>query len=58
MGRLREGGARCGATLVATLDAMVHQGHVDGDYEVALDAVLGVHPFVMSPTDGLPWVEI
>jgi hypothetical protein len=37
---------------------MVHQGHVDGDYEVALDAVLGVHPFVMSPTDGLPWVEI
>jgi choline kinase len=51
-------GRAAGATLVATLDAMIRQGHVDGDYEVALDALLNVHPFVMCPTAGLPWVEI
>ena len=51
-------GRAAGADLVATLDAMVRQGHVDGDYEVALDAVLGAHAFVMCPTGGLPWIEI
>ena len=51
-------GRAAGAALAATLDAMVRQGHVDGDYEVALDALLGNHPFAMCPTAGLPWVEI
>ena len=51
-------GRTAGAALAATLDAMVRQGHVDGDYEVALDALLGSHPFAMCPTAGLPWVEI
>ena len=41
-----------------TLDAMVREGRVDGDYEVALDGLLARHPFAMCPTDGLPWIEI
>ena len=47
-----------GAALAAGLDAMVREGRVDGDYEVALDDLLGRHPFTMCPTDGLPWIEI
>jgi len=51
-------GRAAGAALVATLGAMVGQGQVDGDYEVAIDALLATHPFTMCPTAGLPWVEI
>jgi L-glutamine-phosphate cytidylyltransferase len=51
-------GRRAGAALATGLDAMVGQGHVDGDYEVALDTILGDHPFAMCPTAGLPWIEI
>jgi choline kinase len=51
-------GRAAGAALVATLGGMIGQGQVDGDYEVALDAILGSHPFVMQSTAGLPWVEI
>jgi L-glutamine-phosphate cytidylyltransferase len=51
-------GRAAGAALAAALDAMVRDGHVDGDYEVALDGLLARHPFTMCPTDGLPWVEI
>jgi choline kinase len=51
-------GRAAGADLVATLDTLVRQGHVEGDYEVALDAVLGTHRFVVCPTGGLPWIEI
>jgi choline kinase len=51
-------GRAAGAALVATLGTMIGQGQVDGDYEVALDAILGTHPFVMQPTTGLPWIEI
>jgi choline kinase len=47
-----------GVDLVATLDGMVRDGRVDGDYEVALDALLGNHAFTMCPTAGLPWIEI
>ena len=47
-----------GSALVDTLDSMVSRGQVDGDYEVAIDALLGTHPFTMSPTAGLPWIEI
>ena len=59
VGRLREGGTRGGTALSArTLDAMVRQGHVDGDYEVASTPSSATHPFTMCPTDGLPWIEI
>jgi choline kinase len=51
-------GRDAGATLTATLDGMVREGRVDGDYEVALDALLHQHPFAMCPTDGFPWIEI
>jgi choline kinase len=51
-------GRAAGGLLASTLDAMVRQGHVDGDYEVALDSLLGTHPFTMCPTTGLPWIEI
>jgi choline kinase len=51
-------GRAAGADLAAGLDAMVRDGRVDGDYEVALDALLGRHAFAMCPTDGLPWIEI
>ena len=51
-------GRAAGAALAATLDGMVREGRVDGDYEVALDALLDRHPFAMCPTDGLPWIEI
>ena len=40
------------------LDAMVREGRVDGDYEVAIDGLLARHPFAMCPTAGLPWIEI
>ena len=51
-------GRPAGAALAATLGAMVGQGQVDGDYEVAIDALLAAHPFTLCPTAGLPWVEI
>jgi choline kinase len=51
-------GRAAGADLVATLDAMVRDGRVDGDYEVALDTLLGDHAFTMCLTAGLPWIEI
>jgi choline kinase len=51
-------GRAAGVALADTLDGMVSQGQVDGDYEVAIDAVLGRHPFTMCSTDGLPWIEI
>jgi choline kinase len=51
-------GRDAGATLAATLDGMVREGRVDGDYEVALDALLHQYPFAMCPTDGFPWIEI
>jgi choline kinase len=47
-----------GSALAAGLDAMVREGRVDGDYEVALDGLLAGHPFAMCPTAGLPWIEI
>jgi len=47
-----------GAALAAELDTMVREGHVDGDYEVALDGLLARHPFTMCSTAGLPWIEI
>jgi choline kinase len=51
-------GRAVGAALAAILDQMVRHGHVDGDYEVAIDDALAEHPFAMCSTDGLPWVEI
>jgi choline kinase len=51
-------GRAAGAALAAALDGMVREGRVDGDYEVALDGLLGHHPFTMCPTAGLPWIEI
>ena len=51
-------GRAAGAALADALDTMVREGHVDGDYEVALDGLLARHPFTMCPTAGLPWVEI
>jgi choline kinase len=51
-------GRAAGAVLAVTLDDMVRAGRVDGDYEVALDALLGEHLFAMCPTGGLPWIEI
>jgi L-glutamine-phosphate cytidylyltransferase len=51
-------GRAAGAALAAGVDTMVREGRVDGDYEVALDDLLGRHPFAMCPTAGLPWIEI
>jgi L-glutamine-phosphate cytidylyltransferase len=51
-------GRAAGAALIAALDSMVGEGRVDGDYEVALDGLLGDHSFAMSSTAGLPWIEI
>jgi L-glutamine-phosphate cytidylyltransferase len=51
-------GRAAGQALVAALDAMVREGWVDGDYEVAIDSLLTHHPFTMCSTAGLPWVEI
>jgi choline kinase len=51
-------GRAAGTDLAAGLDAMVREGRVDGDYEVALDDLLGRHPFTVCPTAGLPWIEI
>lgn len=51
-------GRPAGGALATTLDGMVRQGHVEGDYEVALDSVLRTHPFTTCPTAGLPWIEI
>jgi choline kinase len=51
-------GRAAGAGLLATLDAMVREGRVDGDYEVALDGLLGDHSFAVCSTAGLPWIEI
>ena len=51
-------GRDAGTALAGTLDGMVREGHVDGDYEVAIDVLLHRHSFAMCPTDGLPWIEI
>jgi choline kinase len=51
-------GHAAGTALAAMLDGMVREGQVDGDYEVALDALLDRHSFAMCPTGGLPWIEI
>jgi choline kinase len=51
-------GRAAGAELAAALDAMIREGRVEGDYEAALDGLLGRHRFVSCPTDGLPWIEI
>ncbi|HZS34605.1 MAG TPA: phosphocholine cytidylyltransferase family protein [Methylomirabilota bacterium] len=51
-------GRAAGAALVTALEAMIAEGRVDGDYEVALDGLLARHPFAMVPTGGLPWIEI
>jgi choline kinase len=51
-------GRAAGRGLAATLDAMVREGRVEGDYEAALDALLPRHPFAICGTDGLPWIEI
>jgi choline kinase len=51
-------GRAAGSALADTLDSMVGRGQVDGDYEVALDDLLGRHPFTVCPTAGLPWIEI
>jgi choline kinase len=51
-------GRAAGVELTATLEAMVAEGRVEGDYEVALDLLLPRHRFVACPTDGLPWIEI
>jgi choline kinase len=51
-------GRTAGPELAATLDQMLHEQRMDGDYEEALDAILPRHPFLMCPTDGLPWIEI
>lgn len=51
-------GRAAGTALAATLDRMVREGRVEGDYEAALDALLPRHPFALCPTDGLPWIEI
>jgi choline kinase len=51
-------GRAAGRDLAAALDAMVQRAQIDGDYEVALDGLLDRHPFTMSPTGDLPWIEI
>ncbi len=51
-------GRAAGRDLAAGLDTMIREGRVDGDYEVALDGLLDRHAFAVSPTAGLPWVEI
>ena len=51
-------GRAAGRDLAAALDAMVQRAQIDGDYEVALDALLDRHAFTMSPTGDLPWIEI
>jgi choline kinase len=51
-------GRVAGSALADTLDSMVGRGQVDGDYEVALDDLLGRYPFTVCPTAGLPWIEI
>ena len=51
-------GRAVGVALVAALDVMVREGRVDGDYEVAIDGLLDAHPFTMTSTSGLPWIEI
>lgn len=51
-------GRAAGPDLAAAIDTMVQEGRADGDYEVALDGLLGRHAFTMCPTAGLPWIEI
>jgi choline kinase len=51
-------GRAAGRDLAATLDRLVGQGQVDGDYEAALDAILPRQAFALAPTGGLPWIEI
>jgi choline kinase len=51
-------GRAVGAALAAAIDRMIRGGQVDGDYEVAIDGLLGTHPFTMASTGGLPWIEI
>ena len=51
-------GRAAGIELAATLETMIREGRIDGDYEVALDTLLIRHRFVSCSTDGLPWIEI
>ncbi len=51
-------GREAGRDLVDVLEGFVREGRVEGDYEVALDAILGRHRFAACDTDGLPWIEI
>jgi hypothetical protein len=51
-------GRDAGRELASALDAIVRGGHIDGDYERALDQLLSRHRFVACPTAGLPWIEI
>ncbi len=51
-------GRAAGRELAATLESFVSLGRTDGDYEVALDALLPRQRFVARSTEGLPWIEI
>jgi choline kinase len=51
-------GRTAGPEVAATLDRMLRENRMDGDYEEALDAILPRHRFQMCSTAGLPWVEI
>ena len=51
-------GRAAGVQLADTLETMVREGRVEGDYEVALDALLALHRFLPCSTEGLPWIEI
>jgi choline kinase len=51
-------GRAAGQELAAIIDRLVAGGQTEGDYEVALDSLLTTQPFVLSPTAGLPWIEI
>ncbi|MGH7321008.1 MAG: NTP transferase domain-containing protein [Candidatus Rokuibacteriota bacterium] len=51
-------GREAGRDLGAVVEGFVREGRVEGDYEVALDAILGHHRFGACATDGLPWIEI
>jgi choline kinase len=51
-------GRAAGIELAATLETMIREGRIDGDYEVALDTLLIRHRFVSCSTEGLPWIEI
>jgi choline kinase len=51
-------GRAAGRRLATAIDGFVRAGRVDGDYEAALDRVVGHHRFTACSTDGLPWIEI